>query len=136
MASTFLLFVFIFLAKRYSQLQSDYLLFAVKGSECSNSWLLKILRINYCWVLSTERGFMLCPLRSREHHTRGDRKNAGAYDVEERCKMLSSAHYRPNTAIKLHISCCLHWGLNKTGPINSQLSVGRDSQGATVSQEL
>lgn len=29
--------------------------FTVQGSECSNTWLLQILRTNDCWVLSPKR---------------------------------------------------------------------------------
>lgn len=49
--------------------------------------------------------------------------------------MLSSGH-GSNIAIRTSQQFCLHWGRNNTGPISSQSWMGRDSLGATVSQEL
>lgn len=74
--------------------------FTVQGSECSNTWLLQILRTNDCWVLSPKRG-----------HDR-------------------------NIAIRPSQQFCLLWGRNNTGLVSSQSWMGRDSLGATVSQEL
>lgn len=49
--------------------------------------------------------------------------------------MLSSGPDR-NIAIRTSQQFCLHWGRKNTGPVSSQSWVGKDSLGATVSQEL
>lgn len=126
--------MFIFFAKCYSQPQSDYLLFAVKSSERSNSWLFKMLRINNCWVLITIKGSTPCPLRFREPHTRGDRKNTGAYDMEEGCKM--SPGHDTDIAIETSQQLLSTLGPEQDWTCQRSLVDEKGLQGAIVSQKL